>query len=841
MPAMTNQQRLVVAVVFVVAVVGGGALALLLTGGGGGTGASPSPVAQASPSASRRRPPSASAARRRRRPPRRSPPSRRPRSPPRSRRRPTSPRRPPRRGRPSRPASRRRSWSRASSWTPRRTRPAPTGGLVVPQPGRRATSRCRVRLLSPQGGVEMCLYAAGDQLDCPHDGSITASTTKRREDFEVELRGEGIETPEVEVTITFPARNPYARDPRTPGSTARASRETNGIQVLVTPREDGEVHAQRRVGRPPVLVRGRPAAGRRTRARRCWPTRARRPGVDVTLPVTTGTVAAGPPEHRRRVRGHARSTRRSAGRSASPSSRALARGTIGAAPAGPPSHGPGERGRRARWRSRAVHPVPARRRRGRRPPSRPECPSPEPSSDTSPDRSPAPPSCSSRCSPSRPAAPRRSSRRARCPATAPEFVTETDERPWRDCLWASAAMLLDKWTNGDVSVTHQRLRNLSGDDDGGSSLEDLRVAFRRLGFRVELDGGRRRDDDLARRCCGACRPGGGAVVLGDYGQLPRWYGRWDYRFWNGKGTSGNDNHAVYVERYDPRRGVVWLMDPLGRGDYDGEWLPIGALAALRVVQERTRAGRGHARRPTGAVRGCAGPGRERRRLRRGRQRLVGRCGRRSAGDSRVPTCGRRSSRLATRSRGRPGPRSPGAQTIDDAAPTGRGPAVRSRVLRATAALPEQPGAYTAAVTVTDRRFGRTVARSTPITVFVPGPVPATLRLQARRRRPRRAAGSRTSNSRSRTAATEAWAAPTGTRPRSASKKPSPTRVVATWLRLDRPGGSPGRGAGIAPHADRVELELVLALSLDPGRSSRLRRAGAGARHAGPVGAGRSTS
>ena len=26
-----------------------------------------------------------------------------------------------------------------------------------------------------------------------------------------------------------------------------------------------------------------------------------------------------------------------------------------------------------------------------------------------------------------------------------------------------------------------------------------------------------------------------------------------------------DNHAVYVERFDRRRGRVWIMDPLGRG------------------------------------------------------------------------------------------------------------------------------------------------------------------------------------------------------------------------------------------------------------------------------------
>ena len=49
------------------------------------------------------------------------------------------------------------------------------------------------------------------------------------------------------------------------------------------------------------------------------------------------------------------------------------------------------------------------------------------------------------------------------PGYRPAFVTETDTRPWTDCLWASGAMLLDKWTNGDVRVTRQQLRAASGD------------------------------------------------------------------------------------------------------------------------------------------------------------------------------------------------------------------------------------------------------------------------------------------------------------------------------------------------------------------------------------------
>ena len=105
------------------------------------------------------------------------------------------------------------------------------------------------------------------------------------------------------------------------------------------------------------------------------------------------------------------------------------------------------------------------------------------------------------------------------PGHRPAFVTETDTRPWIDCLWASAAMLLDKWTNGDVRVTHGELRALSG-DDGGSSFEDVQVAFRRLGFAISLDA--RGDSTLTwGKLLTRLRKGAGAVILGDDSQLPR--------------------------------------------------------------------------------------------------------------------------------------------------------------------------------------------------------------------------------------------------------------------------------------------------------------------------------
>src|SRR5262245_54748167 len=104
------------------------------------------------------------------------------------------------------------------------------------------------------------------------------------------------------------------------------------------------------------------------------------------------------------------------------------------------------------------------------------------------------------------------------PETRATFVTQTDERPWTDCLWASAAMLLDKWTNGDVIRTHQQLRALSGDRRGGSGFEELHDAFAKLGFRVP---DRRVGDGLTwGQLLGKLKRAAGAIVLGDYGQLP---------------------------------------------------------------------------------------------------------------------------------------------------------------------------------------------------------------------------------------------------------------------------------------------------------------------------------
>lgn len=170
------------------------------------------------------------------------------------------------------------------------------------------------------------------------------------------------------------------------------------------------------------------------------------------------------------------------------------------------------------------------------------------------------------------------------PGYRPTFVTEREAGKWEDCVWASAAMLVDKWTAGRLTISKDRLRGLSGDRAGGSTLAHVARAMDRIGIDAwtSPNGG---DvvtwTELKRRLAA----GGGAILLGDDGDLPRWFGRWDPAFWRKTGTK--DNHALYVDAYDRRRDRFWIMDPLAPAGWTGEWI---AGAALRRFAWSTRGG-----------------------------------------------------------------------------------------------------------------------------------------------------------------------------------------------------------------------------------------------------------
>src|SRR5258706_10984306 len=54
------------------------------------------------------------------------------------------------------------------------------------------------------------------------------------------------------------------------------------------------------------------------------------------------------------------------------------------------------------------------------------------------------------------------------PGHHPRFVTEREAGRWQDCLWASGAMLVDKWTAGGVVISKDDPPKLSGDRAGGA-------------------------------------------------------------------------------------------------------------------------------------------------------------------------------------------------------------------------------------------------------------------------------------------------------------------------------------------------------------------------------------
>ena len=88
----------------------------------------------------------------------------------------------------------------------------------------------------------MCLGADGGQPDCipTADGKLTAAAPDGGGDFVLTLRGEGVEAPIVDVTITFPATAPAViiAGARFDGTLYP---ETNGITATVTPRRNGDL------------------------------------------------------------------------------------------------------------------------------------------------------------------------------------------------------------------------------------------------------------------------------------------------------------------------------------------------------------------------------------------------------------------------------------------------------------------------------------------------------------------------------------------------------------------------------------------------------------------------
>lgn len=382
------------------------------------------------------------------------------------------------------------------------------------------------------------------------------------------------------------------------------------------------------------------------------------------------------------------------------------------------------------------------------------------------------------------------------PGYRPAFVTETDTRPWEDCLWASAAMLLDKWTNGTVVASHGELRKLSGDPQGGSSLGDLKVAFEKLGIDVPLTD--RGDSTLTwGALLKRLRAGAGAVVLGDDAALPQRFGRWDPGFW--RKTGEEDNHAVYVERYE--HGRVWMMDPLARGDWRGEWISASALRRFawfsggHVVAVTT---------PTARTAPFAGVTVSQVQLELSKAAVT------AAWQLQAPrrwsypgadihvSIARAEDPIAAAIATADVP----TVTTADAAPEQPTAGVSGHTLRVSAALPTEPGAYVADLSLTDRRFGALVVATGPVAVFVPGTRRATLRLNVSEQL-LSAGGTVRFNVSVANSGDDTWAEAVSPDPVEGVVRERGTRLVATWIPLDVQ--AQGDAAPVSVELQRVPL------------------------------------
>ena len=300
------------------------------------------------------------------------------------------------------------------------------------------------------------------------------------------------------------------------------------------------------------------------------------------------------------------------------------------------------------------------------------------------------------------------------PGHTPAFVTEREVGTWEDCLWASSSMLLDKWSAGRLTVDPDRLRALSGDFRGGSNFDNLRASARRLGFtlRTSPDGG---DFITWGKLLKRLRSGGGAVLLGDYHDLPRWYGRWDPGFW--KKTGKKDNHALYLDHANRRGTKVWVMDPLAPAGWQGEWIPVWALR--NYAWQTPQGGLWAAMTPKAKPAPFAGV-----ELGPVVAEGVGSKLRLEWPIESMPKGWRLpKTRIRSTFEKIDVPVVPPADSVMVALPKGKPAAARTAVrgkrLIVNVSVPTKPGVYRLDLGIRERRFGKTVARA-PLTVYVAG-------------------------------------------------------------------------------------------------------------------------
>jgi hypothetical protein len=116
------------------------------------------------------------------------------------------------------------------------------------------TVSARLTSVSPRGETRICLRSAKKDFGCKTtaDGTLSAKASASELGFTVTLRGVGIAAPIVELALTFPATRPAVTidNARFDGT---GFPETNGIDVVLAPRTDGNVRVIATWGGHPLV------------------------------------------------------------------------------------------------------------------------------------------------------------------------------------------------------------------------------------------------------------------------------------------------------------------------------------------------------------------------------------------------------------------------------------------------------------------------------------------------------------------------------------------------------------------------------------------------------------
>ncbi len=142
---------------------------------------------------------------------------------------------------------------------------------------------------TPQGTTHMCLRVGTKEVGCKDwaSGTFSGKTTQAHATWQVTLRGNAIETPTVDLTVTFQALAPSVaiEHARFDGT---AFPDTNGIQARFTARSPGATHLVANWGGHPFLYEVDLFDETSGTGNATFPNQGPSTNVDQSIPVTAG-------------------------------------------------------------------------------------------------------------------------------------------------------------------------------------------------------------------------------------------------------------------------------------------------------------------------------------------------------------------------------------------------------------------------------------------------------------------------------------------------------------------------------------------------------------------------